>query len=262
MKTMEIFDKNDNLADGPSIRTEIDFFWNRVFNFAFTNMLRKAFYSVRIKNAQNYELRNPEFGNIIYANHCCWWDGMIGHLLCNRVFKTKLHMMIEQLYRFPLLAKTGAFSVDKNSPQSAIKALNYSVEILKNPANSLYIFPQGKVMPQDFRPIKFANGISYICKKLGQVNLIPITNRYTFLREDRPESLIEVGKPIIISDGKNIDKKLFTEELEKSFEENLDKQRLEIAMENLDGYDYILKSRLCVAKLIEKNFTSFVRNLN
>lgn len=248
-------------CDKPIIQVNKQDFWLRVFDFSFERMVKKGFYSLRVKNAENFNLRDSNNGNIIYGFHSCWWDGIIAYLLCRKVFKTQLNMMVEELYRFPLLSRIGAFSVEKKSPQAAIKALNYSLDIVKNPTQSLWIYPQGTVMPPDARPVKFANGISYLCKKSKGVNLIPIANRYTFLREDRPEILVEIGKPIIIKDN-NFDKKEFTKYLENELTVLLDKQHEEISQGKLDEYKLMFKSRLCVAKLIEKHFTNFVRTFN
>jgi hypothetical protein len=168
-------------------------------------------------------------------------------------------MMIEELYRFPLLSRIGAFSVEKDSPQAAIKAINYCAGFLNNPDGSLWIYPQGSVMPPDHRPIKFANGIAYLCSKLDGINLIPVAHKYVFLREDRPEILIEIGKPIILNSS-NIDRKELTAFLESEFTKLLNKQKNDISEGNLEGYEFIFKSRLCIAKLIEKYFTWFVRS--
>ncbi|EKE03489.1 MAG: phospholipid/glycerol acyltransferase [uncultured bacterium] len=250
------FSKSQNSM--PAIPTRLNPFWLAMFDYGFSSMLKKAFYSIQVKNAENYNLRNPNYGNILFASHCCWWDGQIGYLLCRKMFKTKMHMMIEQLYRFPLLSRVGAFSIEKDSPQSAIKALNYSAEVLKNPDNGIWIFPQGKVMPPDYRPIELANGIAYICKKLDGVNLIPIAHRYNFIREDRPEAFIEVGKPIIL-ENKNFDRKDLTHFLEKELTDLLDKQREDICHGIYDGYEVFLKSELCMVKRIEQHLRKMLQ---
>jgi len=244
--------------DEPDIKDHYQMFWLNVFEFAFSSMIRKAFYSFRVKNRENFELRDKSKGSILFANHSCWWDGLVAYILCRKALHANIRMMIEELYRFPLLSRIGAFSVEKDSPQSAIKALNYSASFLKRPETSLWIYPQGTVMPPDYRPIKFASGVAYLCSKLDGINLIPIAQKYNFIREDRPEIFIEIGKPIIL-ENKNIDRKEFTYMLEQEFTALLDNQRIDISTGNLDGYEFIFKSRLCVAKLIEKYFTQFVR---
>lgn len=243
------------------IKAEIQPFWLEIFDYSFTKMVKKAFYSMRVKNAENFDLRNPEKGSLLFSSHCCWWDGQIGFLLSKKVLNTRLHMMIEELYRFPLLSKIGAFSVEKKSSRLAIESLNYSIELLQKPENSLWIFPQGFVMPPDYRPVKFANGISYICNKLEGVNLIPVAHRYNFIREDRPEIFIEIGNPIIINDA-FANRKELTKYLEAKLISLLDKQKQDVSNGNFEGYKTVIKSELCVAKKIEKYFTGFVRSFN
>lgn len=242
----------------PDIKDKFQPFWLFVFDFGFSSMLKKSFYSIRVKNKENYDLRDKSKGCIIFANHCCWWDGLVAYILCRKVLHTSLRMMVEELYRFPLLSRIGAFSVDKDSPQAAVKALNYCTEFLSNPEGTLWIYPQGFVMPPDHRPVKLANGIAYLCSKLDGINLIPIAHRYNFLREDRPEILIEIGEPIVLKNNE-IDRKEFTHYLEEEFTKLLDNQRMDISQGNLEGYEYYMKTRLCVVKLIEKYFTWFVR---
>ncbi len=256
-----INDTNIKSKDEPIIKTDFQSFWIKVFNFAFYSMVKKSFYSFRIKNIKNLELIDHKKGTIFYANHCCWWDGVIGYLLNRHFFNTNMHVMIEHLSRFPLLSKVGAFSVEKNTPQASIKALNYCVDILKNPKNSLWIFPEGTVKPPDYRPVKFENGLAYITQKLDEVNLVPIAHRYTFVREDRPEIFVEIGKPIKIYD-KSLSRKEIIEYLEQNFNKLLDNQKQEISTGNFDNYEFFMKARLCLLKLIENNFKYFVQRIN
>jgi len=262
MKTKEIIEGAKTRLDKPNkpdIKDHYQLFWLKIFDFAFSSMLKKAFYSIRIKNKEYYDCRDKTKACIIFASHCCWWDGLIAYVLCRKVLNTNIRLMVEELHRFPLLSRIGAFSVDKDSPQSAVKAINYSAEFLNNPEGVLWIYPQGAVKPPDHRPVKFASGVAYLCSKLDGINLIPIAHRYNFLREDRPEIFIEIGKPIILENSK-LNRKEFTAFLEEEFTKFLDKQKKDISNGNLEGYEFIFKSRLCVAKLIEKYFNWFVRS--
>ncbi len=86
--------------------------------------------------------------------------------------------MVEELNRFPLLRRGGAFSVNKKSAQASMKALKYAIDVIEDTKNALYIFPQGIIKPPNFRPIEFQTGLAYIAQKAaekyGKVNLIPI----------------------------------------------------------------------------------------
>lgn len=59
--------------------------------------------------------------------------------------------MVEELNRFPLLRRGGAYSVNKKSAQSAMKALKYSVDVVGDIRNMLCIFPQGIIRPPSFQ---------------------------------------------------------------------------------------------------------------
>lgn len=230
-------------------------FWIWVANQFFYNMLENRFYSMQIKNKENYDKRDPQFANILYAPHNNWWDGIVGYNLCKRVFNTEIRMMIEELNRFPILARAGAFAVNKKSPQASMKALQYSVQELKNKENSLWIFPQGIIRPPMYRPIEFQTGMAYIAKNVvkeaGGINLIPISVNYVFLREDRPEVMVEIGKPYVLTDP-NIDRKNLTHELETNFECMCDTQLSALRRGEIDDYEYVFRQKLKWYRKLEK----------
>lgn len=233
-------------------------FWGVIADLFFYNMIQNRFYSLRIKNKENYNKRDDRFANIIYAPHSNWWDGIVGYNVSNRIFKTKLIMMIEELNRFPLLAKVGAFPVNKKSAQSAMKALKYaSDELANDPVKSLWLFPQGIIRPPHYRPIIFQSGITYIAqsciKKSGGINLIPVCVNYFFLREDKPEVVVDVQDPMTITDFSVVkDRKLFTDNLAKDFQCKMEAQYQDITAGKLDGYEYLFRQKLPWYKKIEK----------
>lgn len=243
------------------IPAKVSPFVSWLFDEIFGHMLKCNFASIRVKNLRYYQLRNKKRANIFYAPHQCWWDGMIGYYLSRKVFKTDIRIMVEDLRSFPILSRIGCFSVSKNNPSVSLKSLNYVISFLKNSngLGSLWIFPQGVINPPDFRPIEFAQGISYISQKLDGVNLFPISMRYEFLRCEKPEVLIELGKPILLKSPIE-DRKVFNSFLQTNFEINLDRQKIEICSGNLDNYIKILERREPLLRKIEKKLKSYGLN--
>lgn len=240
MQNQELYnDTPPSLKRGraPFISSPVNEFYKKVGDALLGCILGRYFSSISVKNTHNYELRDKDFANIIYASHSCWWDGLIGYFLCRNLFKTDMRIMVEELQACPILSKLGAFSVEKGSTTSIMESLNYAIELLKRPGRSLYIFPQGIIRPPDFRPIKFESGLTYISQKVGGVNLIPLAVRYCFLREKRPEILVEVQRPITLE--KFNDRKLLNRFLEDSFEDALDRQRDDISQGDFSGYERI-----------------------
>ena len=170
--------------------------------------------------------------------------------------------MIEEMNRFPLFNYAGAFPVNKKSAQAAMQALKHSVELLagdKTKNTALWIFPQGIIRPPHFRPIEFQTGIVYIAqnviKQAGGVNLIPLSYEYCFLREHRPEVLVEVGYPIILTDA-NFDRHEMTKMLETSFQDLCDAHLQAISRGEVSTYNILFKQKLPWYREIEKYLKS------
>ena len=136
-----------------------------------------------------------------------------------------------------------------------MEALKYSVEILGYLNNILYIFPQGIIKPPNFRPIEFQSGLAYIAekaaKKYGKVALMPIAVNYMFLRDNRPEVLVEMGELIELNSGK-IDRKEFTQYLGETLEKLCDKQFYDISHGHFQGYDTLFQQKLKWYRRIEQ----------
>ena len=163
--------------------------------------------------------------------------------------------MVEELNRFPLLRRAGAFNVNKKSPQASMEALKYSVEAVGDTNNILYIFPQGIIKPPNYRPIELQTGLAYIAdkaaKKYGKVALMPVAVNFMFLRDNRPEVLVEIGEPIEYKAGE-IDRKETTKFLGRTLESLCDKQIYEISQAKFKGYDTLFQQKLKWYRRIEQ----------
>ena len=230
-------------------------FWLWVANLFFYGMLENRFYAFRYKGIENYENRDKNYPTIMYAPHTNWWDGIVGYNICTRIAGKQIRLMVEELNRFPILQRAGAFNVNKKSAQASMQALKYSVDVLKDLNNILYLFPQGIIKPPNFRPIEFQTGLAYIAqkaaKKYGKVNLIPIAVNYFFLRDNRPEVLIEMGECIQFTDS-SVDRKDYTNFLSKNMEELCDKQFNDVRHGQFEGYQTLFQQKLKWYRRIEQ----------
>ena len=228
-------------------------FWLTIASLFFFNMLQNRFYAFRYKGAE--DVIEKGVPTILFAPHCNWWDGIVLYNITHRIFHKEIRLMVEELNRFPLLRRGGAYSVCKKSPQSAMKALQYSVDVVGDLKNILCIFPQGIIRPPHFRPIEFQTGLAYIAqnavKRYGKVNLVPLAIDYCFFRDNRPEVIVEFGSKIELTDSK-IDRKTLTHMLEKSLQVTCDKQFHEIATGEITDYKILFKQHLKWYRRIEQ----------
>ncbi len=240
-------------------------FWLWVADRFFYGMLENRFFAFRYKGAENFYKKAPNTPIILFAPHSNWWDGIVGYNICNRIFKKEIRLMVEELNRFPLIRRGGAFNVNKKSPQASMQALKYSVDEIGNTGNILYIFPQGIIKPPNYRPIELQTGMTYIAekaaKKYGKVALLPVAVNYVFLRDNRPEVLVEFGDLIELDNDKP-DRKEYTHFLGKTLEDLCDKQINDISNANFYGYQTLFQRKLKWYRQIEQRLKKIDMNKN
>ena len=231
-------------------------FWLWVADLFFCNMLKHRFCTFRFSGLENYEIANgAQTPTIIFSQHCNWWDGIVMYHVANKILFREVRLMVEELNRFPLLRHAGAFSVNKKSAQSSMQAIKYAIDEAGKLSNVLALFPQGIIRPPHFRPIEFQTGLAYmaqgIVKKYGKVNLIPVAIDYTFLRDNRPEIVLSLGKVITLTESKQ-DRKELTHYLERALEETCREQEDKISHGDLSGFKFLFKQQLKWYRQIEQ----------
>lgn len=170
--------------------------FEKLFAFYNRNLLKRKFAALKVSNAQSLKQLNQNQPLIIYANHSSWWDGLVAFQI-SHFAKLDSYIMMEEknLRRFFLFRRLGAFSVAREKPREALKSIEYSIDLLrKRPVKTLWIFPQGEILPNDRRPIIFYNGISKIASKIENCSILPLAFRYEFTNEFKPEIFVKIGK--------------------------------------------------------------------
>jgi chlorobactene lauroyltransferase len=135
---------------------------------------------------------------IIYLTHSAWWDAymlfLISYRLLRSAFQNYIMMEARQLRRWRFFAWCGAFSIDRSAPGDVERSIGYSAERLRErQGRCLWIFPQGRIVPPDRRPLRIYPGIARVIRQTGGALLWPIALRYEFRGNQRPEALIRCG---------------------------------------------------------------------
>lgn len=151
--------------------------------------LRRAFRGVWLDGA----LPEGDEGVLCYVNHASFWDGFLAHVLAKRANRDGYAVMEEQhLARYRFLTRIGAFSIRRNDSHSALQTFRHARAVLKRPGATVFIFPQGRIVPNAQPPLKFERGAEVLAK-LARVRCVPVALRYTFLEHEHPDVLISVG---------------------------------------------------------------------
>jgi 1-acyl-sn-glycerol-3-phosphate acyltransferase len=203
------------------------------------NLLRRRFNSLRVSGLASLTESKP---SIFFANHSSWWDGLVAFQISQSIKADSFIMMEEkQLKKLFFFRKLGAFSVVRENPREAVKSLNYAINLLKeNRTRTLWIFPQGKILPNDARPIRFYNGISRIIGNLENCVVSPLAVRYEFLGDYKPDIFVKIGQPETFKSADVTKSKDLTEKFENDLTELLDELKHDVASTKTINYKNIV----------------------
>jgi 1-acyl-sn-glycerol-3-phosphate acyltransferase len=169
---------------------------SRWFIFLFDLYMRSLFWR-RFQNIwidQNYHPSKTS-RTIYYLNHTSWWDGLIPLLLNRKLFRQNARAMMEdkQMREHGLFKRIGAFSVNLENPRSAVRSLRYAVESMKRPHSSLFIYPEGKIVPFSIEKPDFKKGLGWIVSQCPDVDVVPIGIYIDHSKSDKPELFMKIG---------------------------------------------------------------------
>jgi len=215
--------------------------FEKLFSVYNRNFLKRRFHSFQASGLDFLFNKNPNIPLIIYCNHSSWWDGLVAFQIS---FETGLHSFVmmeeKQLRKLFLFRLLGAFSVEREKPREAFKSLAYAARLLKNNSeNTLWIFPQGEILPNDLRPLKFFNGLGKIAEKVGKCTTVSLSMRYEFLGEFKPQIFVKIEESETISASEDFDSKRLSENLAGRLTKNLDSLKNDVINLNLTSYKTI-----------------------
>lgn len=173
--------------------------WPRhAVNAMIVRKVRSGFYRVRAQGLERLrEAIDAEPGGTLFlANHSCWWDLFLVHYL-NETIPVDGYGMMEHfnMLRFGFFRRIGAFSVDRSDPASVRASLDYAAGLLKGPRAGVWIFPQGRMIGNDVRPLGFRPGLRALVRRAGRVRVVAAAFRFEFWQDERPEAFCRFGEP-------------------------------------------------------------------
>ncbi|CAN5623193.1 lysophospholipid acyltransferase family protein [soil metagenome] len=212
-----------------------------IFSIYNRNLLKRRFHSLEVSGLDFLREKNAGIPLIIYANHSSWWDGLVASEISKMAKLDSFIMMEEkQLKNLFLFRKLGAFSVVRENPRKAVESINYAVNLLKKTDRTLWIFPQGEILPNAARPLKFYNGLSRIIEKVGKVFVVPLAMRYEFLSEFKPQVFVKISSPELFKNSKDFESKKMTEIMKSRLTNVLDELKTDIISKNFSNFERII----------------------
>lgn len=102
----------------------------------------------------------------------------------------------KQMIQHKFFQKIGAFSVNLQHSKSLITSLRYAVSSMSRPKSSLFIYPEGEIVPFSTKKPDFKKGLVWIADKCPDVDIVPIGIYIHTSNSDKPELFIQIGESI------------------------------------------------------------------
>lgn len=171
---------------------------------------------------------------IYYLNHSSWWDGLIPLLLNRYLFHQRGRAMMEdkQMHRYRFFRRIGAFSVNLENPRHSLPSLRYALDSMKRENASLYIYPEGKIVPFTVDKPHFRGGLTWLCDRLPEVEVVPVGIYIHTMRHSKPELHISIGEAV---DRAGFNNSGDGKELQQRLELSLQNQLIEL--QKTSGFD-------------------------
>ncbi len=198
---------------------------------------------------------------LLYLNHSSWWDGYLMYVIQRMVLRGRFdaHLLMEekQLKAYRFFSWSGAFSINRHDAEDVRRSQTYAANLLRGGATprALFIFPQGKIVPQDRRPLVTYPGIARIIAQAGPITLCPVALRYEFLGQQQPHAFIRIGPTHRATDPSDLKGTL--SEIRGRLTDACDALRDDVVGGRLETYAPILRGR----RGIDQRFDALLRLL-
>ncbi len=115
--------------------------------------------------------------------------------------------------KYPFFSRIGAFSINLDDPKAALRSLRYALQSMKRNQASLFIYPEGELIPASDSKPEFKSGLAWLYQNISEkTDFVPIAFYLRSFRGSKPELYINIGSST--SFPKSLPKKELTKELE------------------------------------------------
>ncbi len=185
---------------------------------------------------------------ILVANHSSWWDAVVPIFLSLDLMGHDAHGFMESqgLRRYPFFRRLGMLPLDRDNSREAIRQLETTTDLIRRRRKVLWIFPQGRIVPNDRRPIVAESGTARLIELLGECAIAPVALRYDVGPEEFPIAYVSVGDVVDPGFPGAPPRKELTDRIGGMIERELDALRDDMMNERLEEFVPVLHGRSSV----------------
>ena len=163
-----------------------------IFRLLTQYLMNHKFHSVHVEG----DFEDTGKPVLVIANHVSWWDGFWILHLNMRVIHRRFHFMMleEQLKKHWYFQYIGGYSVKKKT-RSIVESIGYTIELLRDNGNMVFMFPQGEITSMHNHDIKFEKGAQRIVDgSSDDVQVLFMANFIDYFSDPKPNVFMYLQK--------------------------------------------------------------------
>ena len=163
-----------------------------IFRLLTRYLMNHKFHSVHIEG----DFEDTGKPVLVIANHVSWWDGFWILYLNIKVLRRRFHFMMleEQLKKHWYFQYIGGYSVKKKT-RSIVESIGYTIELLRDNGNMVFMFPQGEITSMHNHDIKFEKGAQRIVDgSSDDVQVLFMANFIDYFSDPKPNVFMYLQK--------------------------------------------------------------------
>lgn len=163
-----------------------------IFRLLTRYLMSHKFHSVHIEG----DFEDTGKPVLVIANHVSWWDGFWILYLNIKVLRRRFHFMMleEQLKKHWYFQYIGGYSVKKKT-RSIVESIGYTIELLRDNGNMVFMFPQGEITSMQNHDIKFEKGAQRIVDgSSDDVQVLFMANFIDYFSDPKPNLYMYLQK--------------------------------------------------------------------
>ena len=163
-----------------------------IFRLLTRYLMNHKFHSVHVEG----DFEDTGKPVLVIANHVSWWDGFWILYLNIKVLRRRFHFMMleEQLKKHWYFQYIGGYSVKKKT-RSIVESIGYTIELLRDNGNMVFMFPQGEITSMHNHDIKFEKGAQRIVDgSSDDVQVLFMANFIDYFSDPKPNVFMYLQK--------------------------------------------------------------------
>lgn len=237
------------------IPTDKNKYWMMGFKAYTKRYLGKHFFRFHFANKNKQFDLEPSVPIIGIMNHSSWWDVLTSFYITNFHLPFDAYGVIDeaQLKRYRFFTKVGLYSVDRESGLKGVKEfLAYSKKLLTAEPNRIaWICPQGDLISNDQRPVRFFPGVAHLVKHLKRCYVLPLALDYEFCFEPQAEAFALLGKPILFESDAKTDADQINADLEKELTHLMDQLKKMTQTRDFTQFETMISGKQGIHKVYD-----------